>query len=398
MSDASYIVREPLLNSKQKVLGYRFKWHDDAGKDSVNLVEAVANALNDADNGWLFGTQLLFLNASPALLASDALRELPPRSTVLCLASAALAMPEVFERAKALRSEGYGISLKDAHAAVQDKALLELLSHIEIRFAPSELSSQAKLYGSLKQLGTRIVAKDIGSWNDYDACAALGLDALVGKLHLTPRPNFQPKGLNASQATILQLMNMVQMNADMRELEAILKCDPSVSYQLLRHINVAGFGQRAAVQSLRHAVSLLGYGPLYRWLSLLLATASTPGYSPVLMQTAIVRGRLAELLGAANLPAREAESLFVAGMFSLLDRLTGEPMDSLLEKVGLPADVKLALVERQGPLGPYLALAEACELNGSLVGSLAASLRISHDDVNKAHLSALAWANTLTAS
>jgi hypothetical protein len=25
-------------------------------------------------------------------------------------------------------------------------------------------------------------------WIDFDACAALGLDAFVGKLHLTPRP------------------------------------------------------------------------------------------------------------------------------------------------------------------------------------------------------------------
>lgn len=398
MSDTSYIVREPLLSSKQVVLGYRFKWHDDAGNDTVSLVQTVADGLTDDDNGWLFGTQLLFLNASPALLASDALSALPPRSTVLRMPSAALAMPEVFDNAKRLRAEGFGIALTNAHAAVQDKALLALLSHIEIRFAPSELSAHAKLYGSVKQLATRIVAKDIGSWNDYDACAALGLDALVGKLHLTPRPNFQPKGLNASQSTILQLMQMVQSNADVRKLEAVLKCDPSVSYQLLRHINVAGFGQRAEVQSLRHAVSLLGYGPLHRWLSLLLATASTPGYTPVLMQTAIVRGRLAELLGATQLPAREAESLFVAGMFSLLDRLTGEPMDSLLEKIRLPMDVKQALVGRQGPLGPYLALAEACELNGSLVGSLAASLRISHDDVNKAHLAALAWAHTLTAS
>lgn len=398
MPDVGYIVREPLLNPKQKILGYRFKWHDDAGNDAVNLVQTVAGGLHDAESGWLFGDQLLFLNASPSLLASEALRELPPSNTVLCLPSAALAIPEIFQNAKALREEGYGISLTDAHAAVQDKSLLALLSHIEICFSAAQVSARARLYGSVKQLATRIVAKDIASWEDYDACAALGLDALVGKLHLTPRPNSQPKGLNAAQTTILQLMQMVQANADVRELESILKRDPTISYQLFRHINTAGFGHRAEVQSLRHAVSLLGYGPLYRWLSLLLTSASTPGYAPVLMHTALVRGRLAELLGAPSLTTRDSESLFVAGMFSLLDRLTGEPMDSLLEKIGLADDVKQALVGRQGPLGPYLALAEACELNGSLVGSLAASVRITPDAVNKLHLSALAWATTLTAS
>ena len=33
---------------------------------------------------------------------------------------------------------------------------------------------------------------------------------------------------------------------------------------------------------------------------MLLATASTSGYSPVLMETAVVRGRLTELLGATD--------------------------------------------------------------------------------------------------
>jgi len=115
----------------------------------------------------------------------------------------------------------------------------------------------------------------------------------------------------------------------------------------------------------------------------------------VLMETAVVRGRLAELLGQKALGRGAGEHLFVAGMFSLLDRLLGLSMQEVLDAIQLPDEVVKALTKREGSYGPYLALAEACELNSNLVASLAATLGLSPSDVNEAHLSALAWAQSV---
>jgi c-di-GMP-related signal transduction protein len=115
----------------------------------------------------------------------------------------------------------------------------------------------------------------------------------------------------------------------------------------------------------------------------------------VLMQTAVIRGRFAELLGHTFLPRNEAENLFVAGMFSLLDKLLGVPMEDVLEKIQLSEPVVQALLTREGIYGPFLALAEACELNSQDVESMATSLCIGARQVNQAHLSALAWAQSL---
>ncbi|MES2125924.1 MAG: HDOD domain-containing protein, partial [Pseudomonadota bacterium] len=269
-------------------------------------------------------------------------------------------------------------------------------SYVEVRFAGADVAAQARNYAALKQSSVRMVGRPVTSWGDFDACAALGLDAFVGKLHLTPRPGAPVKGMNPAQTIILQLMQMVQQNEDIPKIESVLKRDPALSYKLLRFINSAGFGAAREIQSLRQAITMLGYAPLYRWLTLLLATASTSGYSPVLMETAVVRGRLAELLGAKALPRGEGENLFVTGMFSLLDRLLGLPMKEVLDTIQLPDEVVRALLTRGGMYGPYLALAEACELNSNLVESLAASLSISPTEVNKAHLSALAWAQSVS--
>jgi EAL and modified HD-GYP domain-containing signal transduction protein len=297
---------------------------------------------------------------------------------------------------KGLRAGGVGISIRGADLTLLGRNLSQVASWAEVQFSGADVASQARAYAAAKNSSVRMVGRPVTTWTDFDACAALGLDAFVGKLHLTPRPGNPVKGMNPAQTIILQLMQMVQNNDDVPKLESVLKRDPALTYKLLRFINSAGFGAGREVQSLRQAIAMLGYAPLYRWLTLLLATASTSGYSPVLMETAVVRGRLAELLGQKFLARGEGENLFVAGMFSLLDRLLGLPMKEVLDTIGLPDEVVRALLTRGGMYGPYLALAEACELNSNLVASLAASLDISPADVNKAHLSALAWAQSVT--
>jgi EAL and modified HD-GYP domain-containing signal transduction protein len=71
-------------------------------------------------------------------------------------------------------------------------------------------------------------------------------------------------------------------------------------------------------------------------------------------------------------------------------------MDEVLSSIQLSDEVVAALLTRSGKYGPYLALAEACELNSALVSSLAASLQLSPAEVNKAHLSALAWTQAVS--
>ncbi|AVR97614.1 EAL and HDOD domain-containing protein [Pseudoduganella armeniaca] len=402
MHQTHFLVREPLLDPEQRVVGYELTWQHNpdlavtqAGLE--DLVGFVASQVNDPERGWLLRDKTLFLEAVPAMLSTDALYNLPPQHTVLSIATRELANPDTLAAVRALRAGDVGILLRNCDIARAGNRLPTICSYVEVRFSGTDVATQARTYAALKQSSVRMVGRPVTTWADFDACAALGIDAFVGKLHLTPRPGSEAKGLNPAQTVILQLMQMVNANADVAKLESVLKRDAALSYKLLRYINSAGFGMGREIQSLKQAITLLGYQPLSRWLTLLLATASTSGYSPVLLETAVVRGRLAELLSLETLGRAEAENVFVAGMFSLLDRLLGLPMKDVLETIQLSDEVVKALLERGGRYGPYLALAEACELNSTLVSSLAAALKISPADVNKAHLSALAWTQNVTA-
>jgi EAL and modified HD-GYP domain-containing signal transduction protein len=402
MHDVNFIIREPLLDPKQRILGYELTWQTPEGapanhgtEEASTLIAFVGDRLNDPENGWMLTDSVLYFQATDALLSDEILRALPPKNTVLTVTPTHLGYSATVDTAKALRAEGFGISLRDADVVGKDAALLPVVSHVELRFGPEELPKQAKVYATLKQSSKKMVGRNLSTWQEFDSCASLGVDAFVGNMYLTPRPGNHPKGLNPAQGIILQLMDLVRKNTDVRKLEEILKRDAALSYKLLRYINSAGFGLGTEIQSLKHAVTMLGYTPLYRWLSVLLTVASSGAQSPVLMQTAIVRGRFAELLSKGFLPKTEAENLFVAGMFSLLDRLLGIPMDEVLENIQLPEPVMQALLTREGMYGPFLSLAEACEQGGGKVGELADSLFISAAQVNEAHMAALAWAQML---
>lgn len=402
MHQTHFLVREPLLDPEQRVVGYELTWQQDAASQMPTLAQLedlvgfVASQVNDPERGWLLKQKTLFLQAVPGMLSTDSLFDMPPEHTVLSIKTSELANPTTLAAVQALRAGGVGVLLRDADLARVGSRLGTICSYVEVRFTGADVAAQARAYSLLKTSNIRMVGRPVNTWADFDACAALGLDAFVGKLHLTPRPGTGGQGLNPSQTIILQLMQMVNANADVAQLESVLKRDAALSYKLLRYINSAGFGAGREVQSLKQAIQLLGYQPMYRWLTLLLATASTSGFSPVLLETAVVRGRLAELLGQKALGKADAENIFVAGMFSLLDRLLGIPMKEVLAEIQLNEEVVQALLTRGGKYGPFLALAEACELNSNLVSSLASSLSLTPEDVNKAHLSALAWTQNIT--
>jgi EAL and modified HD-GYP domain-containing signal transduction protein len=402
MHAEKFIVREPLVNSQERVLGYDIAWQGadaaDAPRseaDILFLAGFVADQLNDTDCGTLLGDQFIFIEARPALLEHESILALPPKGTILALRGCDLSGDGVVEAVAEARRKGYGISLRDADITLLDKGLLSHVTHIETAIDSPAFATQVQQFRALNSLTIRFVARRVQSWQAFELCRKLDILAFVGNLHLTPRPGQHARELNPAQSLILQLMDMVRQNADVKQLEGVLKRDAALSYKLLRYINSAGFGLGCEIQSLKHAVTMLGYSPLYRWLALLLATATTTGYSPVLMHAAIVRGRFAELLGGTFLPRQEAENLFVAGMFSLLDKLLGVPMEDVLEKIQLSESVTQALLSREGIYGPFLGLAEACEMHSGEVVAMASSLCIDARQVNQAQLSALAWAQRI---
>ena len=404
MSYVRLVVREPLLDTQQQVVGYQFSWMQDAltASDEIDdtrkLIDLILSTLNINDDELSSSKYIRFIRAPAELLLEDAFALLPPRNTSLIVTVDDLADEAVYAEVKVLRKAGYGILLRGVDMKDLNPKQLILSTAIEVYFDPNNFASQARIYGVLKNSPIRMLARRVSNWQEYDACCTLGLQSFAGQFYLLPKEAvLNSNGLNPSQIMLLQLMELVRNNAEIHQIEEKLKHDPAISYKLLHYINSAGFGLGFEIESMRHAIQVLGYNPLYRWLSVLLASANPTTASLVLMQTAITRGRMTELLGKAYLSKSDAENLFITGMFSLLDRLLGVSMEQALEQIQLPDAVLDALISREGVYAPFLRLAEACEVSSDAPEQQSCDLNIDADTVNRAHLSALAWAQSLEA-
>lgn len=386
MQHSLILAREPVIDAQHRVCGHawQFQGVEPADADvSAALVRLLCPPVEGAgDQGRIY------LPVSLAALADPAFDTLPAARAVLRLPTAAQWDQAAVDKLVSLRAAGAGISAPLA-AVVATPRLFPLLSHVEIGPGADALRHAQALSGK----PVRLIALGVADWDTAQACAGLQAEVMAGALaNAEAEGGRSPAG---SQAAIMQAMKLVSQNGDLRELEQVLKRDPTLSFRLLRYINSAGFGLGTEVQSLRHAVSLLGYSTLQRWLALLLATAGSNKRAAVLVDMAVARGRLAELLAGELMSKKEAEDLFVVGMFSMLDRLLGLPMASLLEQIQLSDPVNEALLHGEGMYGPFLKLAIACEDRSGNAAALAEALFISPSAVNQAQLAATNWARSL---
>lgn len=195
---------------------------------------------------------------------------------------------------------------------------------------------------------------------DMDASFARGATACVGWPWDDALEQASKKTANPDFTTITELLALIDRGADVGELELVLRRDASLAYRLLRYINSAAFGLRVEITSFRHAMMMLGFQKLKRWLALLLANASKEANLRPVMFASFRRGVFLEhLIGSQD--ERMRDEVFILGVFSLLDKLFRLPFAQLFETLRVPENVHETLVSRTGPYMPYLRIAENVE-------------------------------------
>jgi len=243
------------------------------------------------------------------------------------------------------------------------------------------------------QSGVRTIA-DMEAAFARGAYAVLGWpidDAITANAARTGKAMAQP-----DMQIVVELIHRVDNEETIDKLENTLKRDPSLAFKLLRYINSPAFGLRVEISSFRHAIMLLGYQRLKRWLALLLATASKDVNLRPIMFAAVRRGLLMEELVAGSGDEEMRSEMFICGVFSLLDRMFQEPFAKLLGSIPVPERVYRALVDGDGPYRPYLEMVEAAEAESVHEYREAAEhVLMSVAEINRAQLRALMGAAAL---
>jgi EAL and modified HD-GYP domain-containing signal transduction protein len=403
---SAFLGRQPILDRNQQLIGYELLYRADAAAtaalvtddDFASLV-VVASLLQDLGAEQVLGGKMGFINVGPDTLGPDSpIFLLDPRRTVLEYGSREPASAETLARLGELRKSGFGVAVTIDSPALVRQPIFALATHAKVDLLRVPMEQLPLVVKLLRSAGGRrmLVAEKVETREQAAACLEHGFDCLQGFYFARPE-TLSARKLEPARAAVMQAIKLLLRNADVIEVDNALKRDVALSVKLLRYMNSAGMGLATKIDSLKHAISLLGYQKLARWLTLLLATTdSKDPTAPLLARTAITRGRLMELLGEGRFDVGQRDSLFIAGTFSLLPAMLMVPMSTALEELELPQPVADGLLNRTGDFAPYLRLAEAVE-DPSLAGvaQLCKELAISPKALNLAQMQATDWVNQL---
>lgn len=386
----------PVIDRNRAVIATRLTLsplNPDAPPAASATLEAMAQA-------WPSDNDQLWLNVTHEGLLMDLLQSNPGRHMIMEIPSFMACDARYTDAICTLHANGGTLVLKGRPLSDLPKEVLPCFKHAIV-----DLSEDRRADGSHPPAtagapavyrGISVVQSGVCSVDDMESSFRRGVAAVLGwPIDSVTQAGNKPADQPALQV-IVQLIDQVHRQDEIEDLEATIKRDPPLAYKLMRYINSPAFGLSVEISSFRHAIMILGYNRLKRWLALLLATASKdPNMRPV-MYASVRRGLLMEELGRCSGNDDLRSELFICGVFSLLDRMFRQPFSELLRTIPVPEQVFQALAEHTGPYEPYFQMVQAIE-NGIVydIREAAESLMLSFDDINAALLRAMNTASQL---
>ena len=402
-TDDFFLARQPILGRNQRLVAFELLFRSAADNTDANVTDhaaataAVISHASQLGMQQVVGELLAFVNVDEIVLMSDFVRFLPHEKVILEILETVQATPEVIARVIELKGFGFKFALDDVVANTDDVGrLIDLVDviKIDVQAVPAALATSFK--GSAKKL----LAEKVETVGEFNTCMELGFEYFQGYYFARPAI-LSGKKIAPSELVILNLLTLINSDADNREVEMAVKRDALISLNLLRLVNTPAARASGHIDSLGQALQLLGRDQLQRWLQILLY--ARPGgaveFNSPLLQMATTRGKLMELMMLRLRPGQRAsaEAAFSVGIMSLMDALLSMSMSDILGTVAVADEVRGALLSRAGQLGEMLRVVELLEnpKRGAPLGRPLKSLGLTVKQVREIELEAFGWVNQL---
>jgi c-di-GMP-related signal transduction protein len=367
-SSVAFVARQPIFDRDRRLVGYELLYRANPASEFAGVEASgsqmtgstLVNSVLGIGLDQLTGSAPAWVNFPRELLLNHDFEVLDPRRCIIELLETVDCDDESVAACAALREKGFTLALDDYVDTAAYEPLVSLANVVKLSVLDVDECQLADAVARLLPKGVKLLAEKVETRDSFDYCKALGFSYFQG-YHFSRPEVIQRHELPVEMVRIAALMQLAVSNVKSdREIERELRTDPGLSFKLLRLVNSAASGGRG-VNSILHAIRLVGRASLHRWLALLFVSA-TPRTSDVdreLILLTLERGRFCELIAIAAGDSAVSGQLFLVGLLSSFDSVLGIPMPRLLNQVCVSDDVEAALLGSPGPYTPYLKLAAA---------------------------------------
>ena len=383
----------PFIDRNRAVSATRltvFPLKTDSAPDAAQLLHAVGGV-------WPADGARVSLNVASESLLQDLMKAQPAPNVMVEIPAFMACDPANTASIVSLHANGNSLLLKGRPLSELPREVLPCFKYSIIDLADDRRADGSKPPPGVTRNIPHVQA-GVRTITEMEHAFARGAEAVLGWPidDAIQAGNAKARAGQPDMQTMVQLIRQVDAEEPIEKLENTLKRDPQLAFKLMRYINSPAFGLRVEISSFRHAIMMLGYKRLKRWVALLLATASKDVNLKPVMFAAVRRGLLMEELGRESSDEEMRSEMFICGVFSLLDRMFQQPFKELLANIPVPERVFQALAEETGPFQPYVNMVRAIE-NESLFDfrECADALMTSVSEINRAQLRALMAASQL---
>jgi EAL and modified HD-GYP domain-containing signal transduction protein len=349
-----FVARQPVFDRTKEVYGYELLFraglencYDPPDADQSTL-DVISNSflviglddLTDGKKGFINFTRNLLMNNVPSLLPKD--------SVVVEILEGIQPDEEILAACRKLKTSGYLLAMDDFVLAHRDSPFIQLADIVKVDFLGTSAEERKLISKYLTGKGVRVLAEKVEAVDEFDQALEMGYTYFQGYFFSKPVVRAGAK-LSGNKLAYLRLLNEINKpDISYDDIEVFIKQDLSLTYKLLQFINSAWFGLKREIDSIKHALVLLGPKEIRKWFALVALRHMATDKPQELMLRSITRARLAEGMGPLVGMRDRGSELFLMGMFSVLDALMDVPMKDVLAKLPLNEEVKGALLGQPG--------------------------------------------------
>ncbi len=400
VAQSVFVARQPILDESQDTYAYELLFRSGlenycmATDGDAATLDVISRTFVEIGLDELTAGKPCFINFSRQLLLDRTPHLLPPELVTVEVLEDVEPDGDILKVCRELKDAGYTVALDDFVFADRDNPLLDLADIVKVDFVDTTPDERIQIMEGLHKRGIRGLAEKVETHQEYEDAKQAGYSYFQGYFFGKPVIK-EGKTLTGNRLACLELLQEVhRLEMSIDRVEDAIKKDAALTYRLLQCINSAWFGLKNEVNSIHHALVLLGPPEIRKWLALISLRNMAADKPNELMIQALVRAKMAEEL-APDLGMQKASSeLFLMGMFSVLDALLDKPMEEILVKLPLNPEISSALLGEPGRFRDILDLIQAFErATWDKFSQCAAKLDLREETVQTVFQQSVKWAS-----
>lgn len=398
----TFIVAVPLFDKNMIVRAYKLGTHNSSrllgtAHDYMQLGESLST--KGLDLVEKLGTEpfagnrplLLDINQYQLMMDIPVHMDLPFSDIVFVLPADTPHNDLLAEKINALKALGTRFALDSAANVGAHHPFVQNVDYILLDVQAEEYIQQLQ---SLKPFVNRktLILNNIPDQEEFKIASRVP-NALMGGLFYEAPLSSDAQEISPIKLNALELLRHVnEIDSDLLQIASTIERDPAISVALLRFINSPVVGVRQRIDSIRAAVAILGQKEIKRWTTVAVSIQLATDRPSELTKLSLVRAKFAENLARAFAIGSQSASLFLTGLFSLLDVILEMPMEAAVQEVALDDKVREALVLKHGPLYNVIELVQAYErADWDAVSISMIKNNLEADSIIRAFIDALTW-------